>query len=332
MTGNFSKRILFTGAGFTKNFGGLLGSEIWYKIFNWPEIQSLPNLRELLISDYDYESIYYKVLGGEFNAQEKDAISTAIFETYETIDRIVRNWTFRRDAPYPINIYGVNRLIELFAGGNNELGFFFTLNQDLFIERHFNSIKTALIHPGVQKIPDSHKTIMKLPLENQDYISLPTEDSLQNNMLRSTSFKTINYIKLHGSFGWKSSEGINRLVIGGGKEKQIGEEPLLSWYFEIFKKALLLDERRLFVIGYGFGDEHINKIIADSAQHYGLKLFVMSPTEQSEFIKHLNAVNYGNEILSALTGYFHYKLLDLFPADQSDTHAWAEVAERFFSD
>lgn len=331
MTSNFAKKILFTGAGFTKNFGGLLASEMWSKIFNHPQIHSHPKLRELLLNDYDYESIYYKVLSGDSRSQEKDALTEAILETYETLDRIVRDWTFTSGAPYPVNIYGVNNLIERFAGRNNEVGFFFTLNQDLFIERHFGIVDTALVLPGVQKIPDSHKTIMNLPLEKQDYISLPTEDRIQKNTLNPILNKTLYYVKLHGSFGWKSSDGVNRLVIGKDKEKQIREEPLLSWYFEIFEKALLLDERKLFVIGYGFGDDHINKVIADSVEHYGLKLYVMSPSPQVNFIKKLNTVTHGNQILSALFGYFPYSLLNVFPADQSDTHSWAEVSDRFFS-
>jgi len=37
--------ILLTGAGFTKNFGGFLGSQMWDQIINDPEIQDNDNLR-----------------------------------------------------------------------------------------------------------------------------------------------------------------------------------------------------------------------------------------------------------------------------------------------
>jgi len=33
------KTILLTGAGFTKNFGGFIASEMWAKIFNCRELQ-----------------------------------------------------------------------------------------------------------------------------------------------------------------------------------------------------------------------------------------------------------------------------------------------------
>jgi len=39
-------RVLLTGAGFTKNFGGPLAREIWSLIFNNPRIQQTPSLRQ----------------------------------------------------------------------------------------------------------------------------------------------------------------------------------------------------------------------------------------------------------------------------------------------
>jgi hypothetical protein len=328
----FAKKILLTGAGFTKNFGGFLAREMWSKIFNHPKIQSRQHLRKLLMEDYDYESVYSKVLGGDYTDDEKNAIDTAIFETYEALDKIAQEWTFRSDAPYPVNIYGVNKFIERFAGERDQMGFFFTINQDLFIERRFSSTKTMLVHPGVRKIPDAHKIISRLPLEREDFIQLPTNKEMESNRVNPLSTTTLHYVKLHGSFGWKSSDGANRLVIGRDKEKQITEEPLLTWYFELFRKLLLHEKRCLFVIGYGFGDHHINKVIGESARLYGLKLYVLSPSEQSKFINNLRTLNDGEEILSALSGYFPYSLLDLFPSDQSESHAWREIEDRYFAD
>ena len=49
--------ILLTGAGFTKNFGGFLASEMWSKIFNTPAIQANKKLRDLLEGNDDFEEI-----------------------------------------------------------------------------------------------------------------------------------------------------------------------------------------------------------------------------------------------------------------------------------
>ncbi|MGB8991030.1 MAG: SIR2 family protein [Desulfobaccales bacterium] len=330
MAMNIGKRILFTGAGFTKNFGGFLAKEMWSKIFN--EIRSHHSLREeLLHNDFDYESIYHKVLNGEFSIQEKEALTAAILKAYETLDDVVRNWIFREGAPYPVNIYGLNDFIERFAGGNKEFGFFFTLNQDLFIERHFNSIRIGFSQPGIRRILDLNMINSQLPLIKHDYISLPTENIIQRSINNYVSGQTICYVKLHGSFGWKSSDGKERLVIGREKERQIKDEPLLSWYFDLFKESLEFYERKLFVIGYSFHDHHINKIIADSVKTLGLKLYILSPEAPANFIANLNLIEYGKQIISSINGYYPYSLLEVFPSYQV-SHALQEINESYFAE
>lgn len=155
----FAQHVLFTGAGFTKNFGGLLGEEMWYKLFNNPEVQAHVRLRDLLSNDFDYESIYYQLMDGDYTNQEKDSINRAIFQAYQILDDIVLKWSSRDGAPYPVNIYGVNKFLERFSDARDEIGIIFTLNQDLFLERYFGSSDTSLIPPGVPRIPDAHKII-----------------------------------------------------------------------------------------------------------------------------------------------------------------------------
>ncbi len=331
MINEIETNILLTGAGFTKNFGGLLASEMWSKIFNHEQVQGLNKLKELLIDDFDYESIYYKVINSSFNDDEKNAINAAIFYAYDTLDDIVRNWLFGSNSPHPVNIYGVNKMIERFAGDQQRLGFFFTLNQDLFIERHFKTVTKSLIHPFVARIPDIHKINKGLPLDNQDYVVLPSQDEVKSKLPTQFNKNTLHYIKLHGSFGWISSDGTKRLVIGKDKKDQIASEPLLSAYFDLFKKVLLQKKRKLLVIGYGFRDDHINNVIADAVKNYGLKLYIISPNDPVNFIEEISKVIYGKDIVKGLSGYFPYTLLDIFPSDQSETHAWKEINERFFT-
>jgi hypothetical protein len=325
-----SQYILFSGAGFTKNFGGLLAKEMWSKIYNNSEVQGQHRLKNLLLSDFDYESIYHKVINGDYTDEEKDTINTAIYNAYQVLDDISREWTYRNDVSNPVNIYGVNKLIERFSGVNNEIGFFFTLNQDIFIERRFKSIKTAFIHPGVPNIPDAHIITSRLPIKKEDFIYLPKLDKLKTTSVNHFLKNTIHYVKLHGSFGWMSSKGANSYVIGKEKEQQVADEPLLSWYFELFKNALSKPNRKLFLIGYGFRDQHINEVFVDSIKKSGLRWFVISPSDQSEFISNLQSVKYGDILIEGLAGYFPYTLLDIFPKDQSESHAWKEILETYF--
>ena len=331
MKGTIAKRFLLTGAGFTKNFGGFLAKEMWAKIFNHHLVSEHQELRKLISTDYDYESIYHRVLSGEYSIQEKDAISVAILAAYESLDDVVRNWTFRQGAPYPVNIYGVNGFIERFAGRDKELGFFFTLNQDLFIERHFNAIKTGLSQPGIRRILDQNMINSQLQIGKADYISLPSENMFQRNINNYFSGQTICYVKMHGSYGWKGSGGEERLVIGRDKQSKIKDEPLLSWYFELFKEALQLDERKLFVIGYSFRDSHINEIILDSINTHGLKLYILLPASFSDFVEKLKLVENWEQIVKSINGYYPYSLLEVFPSNQDKSHSWEEISNSYFA-
>jgi hypothetical protein len=65
--------------------------------------------------------------------------------------------------------------------------------------------------------------------------------------------------------------------MGGRKEKEIEFHPILSWYMEQFERHLWGGAARLVVIGYGFRDEHINRIIIRAARDYSLRMFVVDP-------------------------------------------------------
>src|SRR3972149_10258185 len=119
MSKDYPQNILFTGAGFTKNFGGFLAEEMWSKIFNKIDGAKYPQIIELLLNDFDYESIYHKIIKGEYTEDEKDVIRKVILKSYRSLDDICINWTFAKDAPYPVNIYEVNSLIQHFSEGAN---------------------------------------------------------------------------------------------------------------------------------------------------------------------------------------------------------------------
>ena len=223
-------------------------------------------------------------------------------------------------------------MIERFCGSRDEIGFFFTLNQDLFVERHFaSSLAKMLVHPGVPRIPDAHKIINRLPIEKQDFIVVPTNNELRNQPTNVISSTTLHYVKLHGSFGWLSSDRSNCYVIGRKKEEMIADEPLLSWYLDLFTDALSKPDRKLLVIGYGFQDSHINEIIARSIMNSRLRLYIISPSPQSKLFSTLGKVDHGESFLNGLSGYFPCTLLDMFPSDQSESHFWRELVKCYFT-
>jgi hypothetical protein len=144
----------------------------------------------------------------------------------------------------------------------------------------------------IRRIPNNEKRNLMLPLEKQDFITLPTEEELIRKREERYSPRIIYYIKLHGSYGWRSSDGVNRFIIGKDKEVELSREPLLSYYFDLFKEVLSKPRTKLLVIGYGFRDKHINHVIADAVAKSGLTIYVISPSELSLFIENLkSAVN-----------------------------------------
>lgn len=84
------------------------------------------------------------------------------------------------------------------------------------------------------------------------------------------------YFKLHGSYHWEESAGDPLMVMGGSKSIAIRAHRVLQWYFAQFQHYLGLGATRLMVIGYGFGDQHVNEAILAAADK-GLRMFVVDP-------------------------------------------------------
>jgi len=323
-----TKYILFTGAGFTHNFGAPLARGMWCQIFNHPKIQEEHKIKKLMLREYNYESVYDIVINSDYSVQEKEAISIAVKDTYERLDRILRDWSFRNGAPYPVNIYKLQNLIDLFSKKNKK-GFIFTVNQDLFLERHYYNGDRPVM-PGIQPKQSWFTSLFREAATDQHYVELPSEEHLEREKDRILAENNFFYIKMHGSQNWRSKKKENQLVIGRGKTKQIEEEPLLRWYFELFNKALLRNDVQILFIGYGFGDEHINKTIAEGAKEYSLGIHIICPSDVEYFHAGILKKKNGAEIWEGLSGYYPHALSQFFPGDQSETQEYNDLRRQFF--
>jgi hypothetical protein len=313
MNKNSCKPILFTGAGFTNNFGGFLAREMWSKIFNNPEIQSNKTLKELLLNNFNYEFIYFAVLRS-CKQKERELIKRVILKAYEDLDNIICNWNFNNSNPDSLNIYGFRDLLVQFIGSGHERGYFFTLNQDLLMER-FNGYRSV----GAPVFNNNFYSWQKAKLKYTQFIRLPGENAMINTKATLESAGNFVYIKLHGSYGWLSSNGAdNQMVIGYDKLNDINKEPLLKWYLELFEKVIKEGAKKLVIIGYGFGDEHINDILLEGVNNYELRPYIISPTDPEMFMKRLREKKL-DEIWKNLGGYFPCTLKQMFPHSQ-DQH------------
>ncbi|MCK4396072.1 SIR2 family protein [candidate division WOR-3 bacterium] len=322
-----AERILLTGAGFTHNFGAPLAKGMWGKIFNHQAVQEEKRIRSLMLEDFNYESVYYSVMEGDFSNKEKNAINRAIIDAYNNIDSIVIDY-----LQYPLDTHGVCEFIDRFAE-NQKKGFVFTLNQNLFIRRiHNQRGRKKLSLLGVEDKLDMLTIRFQKPVENRHYSQVPTEDELDSAKDQILLNEKFFYVKLHGSQDWISSDGSRVMVIGGGKEEQINKEPILTWYFDLFREVLFHPDRHLLVIGYGFGDKHINKIIAEAVEQHGLKIYIVSPQLVDDFHSSLLDKNkgLGEKIWYGLSGYFQCTLVQMFPPDQSVTQHYRNLLKCFF--
>lgn len=318
--------ILLTGAGFTKNFGGFLSGEMWAQIFNDAEIQSDGDLRDLLQKDYDFESVYSAVVSSRMTEASKNIMKRAIEKSYKNLDDAIKNWVFNESNPYPVNWSCLNNLITLFNGSRDEKGFFFTLNQDLFMER-----QSSYHSPGSPRFSHEFYTLHGKELMPNEFVMLQGAGVEEKAEKDIDNHVGLVYIKLHGSYGWKSSDGSNQLVIGKNKTELIDKEPLLKWYLDLFQKVITERDKKLLIIGYGFGDQHINKILVNGVKKYGLKIYIISTQSIAELRTHFER---GGTLymrfqffLDGLRGYFPYHLKEIFPADQSNTVYFDTIKE-----
>ena len=326
-------RILLTGAGFTHNIGAPLARDMWALIFNQREIQLTARVQELLRGNFDFELVYHQVVTGDYTDAEKQAIKNATKVAYEKLDSIVRNYSFVGvGGPSPqINMYKVRALINKFAGSDDLKGFIFTLNQDLFIERQYtNGLLARPFVPGVDQQQDWFTGNFTYPLTDEHFRSLPAAAALEDQKEALLEGGNFFYIKLHGSVNWVTSDGSNSLVVGYHKTEQIGNEPLLSWYFGIFNDVLMHPGRQLLIIGYGFNDEHINAMLRDAVRDHNLTLHIINRATPDRFMKEINDKPYGKEIAEGICGYFPYTFEQLFPQNRADTMECGLLCQNYF--
>jgi hypothetical protein len=77
--------------------------------------------------------------------------------------------------------------------------------------------------------------------------------------------------------------------MGGNKATTIRQHPILQWNYERFEEYLAKPGMKLMVIGYSFGDDHINQAIAEAADRGGLSLFIIDPLGVDILDKNRNA-------------------------------------------
>jgi SIR2-like protein len=287
------QRILLTGAGFSRNWGGYLAREVWELLLGHPAVRADPRLRASLLEAPENFERALAIVRGSYPE------GAAMFEN-ALLDVFVDQDESERADYFTINEGRFRGFLDAFRSpdGTAQL---FTLNQDLFLERRCCDL-TDLVLPGASKAvfrdwQEALSTRQGIP------ISSAPNAALQKGRL--------NYVKLHGSFNWRSESGDSLLVAGDDKGKQITARfPLLAQYLDLFRAACNAGDTWLVVAGYSFGDEHINEAISVGVQH-GLRLVIIDPASPEALRTSPGLRNHG-EIWNALVGYCSTSLLSIF--------------------
>ena len=263
---------LLTGAGFSCNVGGLSGRQFVLRLSNHHAIQENDRIaRRLYAKGVDYESLYRTVIEDKgFDEDDRNAIIAAYNDVYHELDRSIC-LRFQDPRTLPLNLNSLTAFLNWFAGSSRERGHIFTLNQDLFLERGYLDGANLGV-PGI----NNWRIRNWVPLVEWERLGhgqlpirvIPDATGVQkfreNDELGREVPQALQYIKLHGSMNWIAEESSPVMVIAGRKLEQIRSVPLLDWYLEKFQQALAAPNMHLCVIGYSFGDLHINEELAQA--------------------------------------------------------------------
>jgi len=269
---------LLTGAGFSCNVGGLSGGQFLTRLTNHPSIQENDRIQTLLYAQgADYESIYRTVVEDAGFEEVRDMVVVGYNDVYFELDQAIC-LRFHDPRAHPLHLNNLTAFLNWFAGSSGERGHVFTLNQDLFLERGYldganfgvPGINDWRIRNWVPFTEWERSGHGQLPIQ-----VVPDEEGVQrfresDNRGREVP-QALQYIKLHGSMNWRATEGSHVMVIAGRKLEQIQSIPLLKWYFEKFQQALDTPGMHLCVVGYSFGDPHINVDLARAVSNNTLE-------------------------------------------------------------
>jgi hypothetical protein len=283
--------ILLLGAGFSFNWGAPLASGV--RSFIAMRLERHQYLSDLLNRYDSFEEALHQVQrefsassGAHEAAERLRILQEAIIATFDDMNKAMAtgNFEFYNDIQYSIGSY----LTEFDA--------IFTLNQDLLLERHYLHPHAMILSRSNAKKPGGEIPGMQPIMSHQYYgEDQPLHTRWQQKPQPfdlSRDFQP--YFKLHGSTNWFSPNNEMLIVMGGDKTATIVRHPILLWYAEKFREYLSRPGACLTVIGFGFADHHINKLLSEAWNESKFPMLIVNP-EGRGILKKINP-SYGGAI------------------------------------
>src|ERR1700687_5335136 len=88
---SFSKRVLLTGAGFSRNWGGLLATEVSGRILAHHAVMARPRVRDLILREPSFEDALETTRTGFYEAADAQAMELAIKAVFDDMDAAYKN-------------------------------------------------------------------------------------------------------------------------------------------------------------------------------------------------------------------------------------------------
>jgi hypothetical protein len=259
--------ILLTGAGFTRNWGGWLAKELEGDLL--ARLATLEPLRRLIENSENFEHALSQLRSNEVSGVGLAGGSVRVLEEAIRASFAAMNLSLAQRPSLdlsPEHPRAISGFLAMFDA-------IFTLNQDLLLEFHYyatgfsGSDWIGSFYPGLE--PAVVPSVS--PGELFRHLHRRVGNIEPSDMKRQPIYK------LHGSLDWQDGSS-DLFVVGGGKESYIQSKPLLVQYFNLFREYLLQRNTRLMIIGYGWADDHVNRLILDASKtNASLGIFHVHP-------------------------------------------------------
>jgi hypothetical protein len=256
---------LLTGAGFSRNWGGWLANEAFEYLLGAPEVDDY--LRTILWAAKPRGEGFEGALSIIQSAYASDKSSENKRRLDAMTQAVIGMFTVMQTAFSKLDYRHSDLRLQHFLSRFDAI---FTLNQDTFLETQYaGDVRWSERWYG-SYLP--YMKFIKEPLQPYPFM-------LREPLTQEAEFITQEnhqpIYKLHGSYNWFAEpNGERLLVMGGNKTGSIKAFQVLKRYQEEFRDMLSASDTHLMVIGYSFGDAHINGAIQAAADK-GLKIFII---------------------------------------------------------
>ncbi|MCH8274510.1 MAG: SIR2 family protein [Armatimonadetes bacterium] len=321
-------RLLLTGAGWSKNWCGLLTEEFTNRLIGDKPIVADKCLHPIVREAPNFE-IALEEARRHCPAESRQTLREAVIRVFEYHDRLIRK------TRSEINIGRVEPFLRRFGPNQDrQTGYMFTLNQDLWIERNFHNFMGEYYVPA-PTFPGINYQIAwfdsQFRTANFDDRRIRAQVDPSADISITTGF---NIIKLHGSANWRTNGDL--VVIGDLKVSQILKTKLLTAYNERFRDLCYSGGVRIMVIGYGYDDEHINETLGLGCKHFGLRIWTYEPGtafpafRQRFFQNRIRIAMFGEEIANGIAEHCDLPFAELFSPTDDTPEAYDDWIESFF--